>query len=853
MARPIKVVVLFRNSKSDRDSEGRTPVEDGTSLSAALDGRAGAVASSALRWLGRSRRPDDAVDGVEDDDDDLELTNLIGKGESKVGARDGRDDDRAGHEERASDPVPADDLDGHDRIAEVEVLEDEDEEVELSMADEIAADDDDVIERSPTDDVDVQPVETVTPETEVREETIARETPVSSPEAVSQARIGQAPASQGSASMAAGAEFFDYDDDDDLGDFDDLGAIANAIPPSAFIVESPPEAPVLDSPSSDDHVEPAPHEVPPAEAIAEAPSELGEEDRIDATFDPAEPDQPGQDIAAAVSPQAHEPAQQDDAEPTHIEQDYAEAEAAPAPSVNEAGRSQGKRSELEEAAAPAPLDTSLALQPIPELQSGARSRSEPASSSSEPAAGEPTAGEPAADDMEMSDEDGDGIDASSPDLEASDLDDLDLDQLDTTLAEQIEERVDDDWHAHLAEVLCEDGKQPKEDPAEATQEQANDDEHRPAVLALSKPAIPKPILPKTVATEPVAKLAATNRTDDDDDDVPVPPILTKTPRPQPRPGDSGSTVSGETEDLSQEQLSIGIIANVQRLRRFAAVQVGDEMVADQLVQTTVESALANGPPLSSDRDLGLALMMLLYRQRREMAIDPDAPQASVEAIRAFETTLCHGLSGADQFEIRAFAEAMNELDEQDRELLVLIALENLSYEQIGEIIRIPTQQVMNRLANARLSLRQALATHNPGLSERASRADTPHGREIEIHGYLDGELDGHHMADVDALVEYDEDAADRLLHYGIQGDLIRRLYAPLINRPIPHRMLAALAIAAKPARRGFRFGARRALIAGGVLALLVGSAAAWTYLAPSLNGVVPDAMAVSTVAADVSH
>ncbi len=98
------------------------------------------------------------------------------------------------------------------------------------------------------------------------------------------------------------------------------------------------------------------------------------------------------------------------------------------------------------------------------------------------------------------------------------------------------------------------------------------------------------------------------------------------------------------------------------------------------------------------------------------------------------------------------------------------------------------------------------------------------------------------MADVDALVEYDEDAADRLLHYGIQGDLIRRLYAPLLNRPIPGKMLDALGAAAKPAKRGFGFSARRALSIGVVVIVLGG--VIQPFFAPALGSLISDAKAM---------
>ena len=167
----------------------------------------------------------------------------------------------------------------------------------------------------------------------------------------------------------------------------------------------------------------------------------------------------------------------------------------------------------------------------------------------------------------------------------------------------------------------------------------------------------------------------------------------------------------------------------------------------------------------------------------------------------------------------------------------LVSLENFTYDQVAEIVRIPIERVMATVSGARMRLRQTLAADEAAAAARRPVIDGPHPREIEIHGYLDGELDSHHMAEVDALVEQDEDAADRLLHYGIQGDLIRRLYAPLLNRPIPGAMLETFGEAAKASqqRRVFPFGPRKALIAGAV-ALALGTAAAWLHGASTGGG-----------------
>jgi RNA polymerase sigma-70 factor (ECF subfamily) len=54
-------------------------------------------------------------------------------------------------------------------------------------------------------------------------------------------------------------------------------------------------------------------------------------------------------------------------------------------------------------------------------------------------------------------------------------------------------------------------------------------------------------------------------------------------------------------------------------------------------------------------------------------------------------------------------EAMDELPAEFREMLTLRHQEDLSYKEIGEIVKIPPGTVMSRLARARAKLKQCLA------------------------------------------------------------------------------------------------------------------------------------------------
>jgi RNA polymerase sigma-70 factor (ECF subfamily) len=56
-------------------------------------------------------------------------------------------------------------------------------------------------------------------------------------------------------------------------------------------------------------------------------------------------------------------------------------------------------------------------------------------------------------------------------------------------------------------------------------------------------------------------------------------------------------------------------------------------------------------------------------------------------------------------------EAMEKLPAEFREILILRHQQDLSYKEMGEMLKIPTGTVMSRLARARAKLRELLTTH----------------------------------------------------------------------------------------------------------------------------------------------
>lgn len=151
-----------------------------------------------------------------------------------------------------------------------------------------------------------------------------------------------------------------------------------------------------------------------------------------------------------------------------------------------------------------------------------------------------------------------------------------------------------------------------------------------------------------------------------------------------------------------------LVALLPRLRRFALSLARKGDVADDLVQVTAERALAArdrfDPATRLDswcfRILRNAWLDGIRRDRsRGTAVDiADAPEAGeVDGIAVTESRLM----------LQSVMAAMDRLPEDQREVLMLVCVEEMSYKETAEILGIPLGTVMSRLSRGRLALAAA--------------------------------------------------------------------------------------------------------------------------------------------------
>ena len=140
---------------------------------------------------------------------------------------------------------------------------------------------------------------------------------------------------------------------------------------------------------------------------------------------------------------------------------------------------------------------------------------------------------------------------------------------------------------------------------------------------------------------------------------------------------------------------------IPRLRRYARALVGDRASADDLVQDTLERAWMKLHLYRRGTDLRAWLFTVMHnvhvnKVRSARATDPLEDEMPELAQRAAQ---------GDGLMVRDLERSIARLPAEQRAVLLLVTLEEMSYEQVARTLGIPIGTVMSRLSRAREKLR----------------------------------------------------------------------------------------------------------------------------------------------------
>lgn len=148
-----------------------------------------------------------------------------------------------------------------------------------------------------------------------------------------------------------------------------------------------------------------------------------------------------------------------------------------------------------------------------------------------------------------------------------------------------------------------------------------------------------------------------------------------------------------------------LLACIPRLRRYARALVGERASADDLVQDTVERGWAKLNSWQGGSDMRAWLFSIMHNvyidqvRRPSLSTEPLSEETPMPATTDTLST---------RLELRDMETALRQLPSEQRELLLLVALEGMSYDEVSQTLNIPKGTVMSRLSRAREKLRASM-------------------------------------------------------------------------------------------------------------------------------------------------
>jgi RNA polymerase sigma factor (sigma-70 family) len=155
-----------------------------------------------------------------------------------------------------------------------------------------------------------------------------------------------------------------------------------------------------------------------------------------------------------------------------------------------------------------------------------------------------------------------------------------------------------------------------------------------------------------------------------------------------------------------DEIAALIEPHIPALRRYAWALLRDGEAADDLVQDCLERAVARWRSRRRDGDLKAWLFAIqhnlfidgLRRKRRELLrVDEDLSGIAEP-----------GIEQESRAALRDILACLDALPVEQRSVVLLVGVEDLSYEEAARVLAIPIGTVMSRLSRGREKLRRML-------------------------------------------------------------------------------------------------------------------------------------------------
>jgi RNA polymerase sigma-70 factor (ECF subfamily) len=186
----------------------------------------------------------------------------------------------------------------------------------------------------------------------------------------------------------------------------------------------------------------------------------------------------------------------------------------------------------------------------------------------------------------------------------------------------------------------------------------------------------------------------------------------------PTPGSGACPTWSADEEFLLRDL---VREHATRLRRFIIKHIGNTSEADDLAQQAFVEAARSYQAFRGESQLstwlyGIALNLVRNHLSR-------APERRYEFVStdALDDHVSASQSPCDQVEqqqtMQALSDSLNELPENMRDILLMVGVDDLSYEEAAAMLMVPIGTIRSRLSRARSALREKLNQRGISLND----------------------------------------------------------------------------------------------------------------------------------------
>jgi len=174
-----------------------------------------------------------------------------------------------------------------------------------------------------------------------------------------------------------------------------------------------------------------------------------------------------------------------------------------------------------------------------------------------------------------------------------------------------------------------------------------------------------------------------------------------------------------------------IVAQIPALRRYARALTGDTWAADDLVQDTLERACNKWRLWLVGSNLRAWLFSVMHNLFvNQLRQSPRVRQPALLDIDDLADDLPAPATNPDQ--LLDLQRCLLRLPPEQREVLLLVSMEDMSYAEVAKVTGVPLGTVMSRLSRARARLQAMFNAPARGLADAAvDRAQAT--RPVTLH------------------------------------------------------------------------------------------------------------------------